>query len=213
MRRDIAITVGACVAAVAVVLVLFVYSVVREKPLSDAELAQLGAVLLPTPRELYPARLIDQYRQPFDLSQLEGHWTLMFFGYTFCPDICPVVMAKLGAARRIADASAGGEKRFDVVMVSVDPERDTPERLADYVAYFGSDFIGLTGDHEAIARLGASLNVAFGKIPGNGPEGYLVDHTANIIIINPRGHYHGFIKPPHNANNIAKVMAALEQRW
>lgn len=213
MRRDIAITVGACLAAVAMVVTLFVFSVVRDKPLSDQQLADLGAVLLPTPRELYPAKLVDQHGVRFDLKRLTGHWTLMFFGYTSCPDICPATMAKLGQARRMADTAKGGHKSFDVVMVSVDPERDTPAKLGDYVSYFGSDFIGLTGTREAIARFGAALNVAFGKIPGDTAGGYLVDHTVNVIIIDPRGHYHGFLKPPHDANNIAKVMAAMAKRW
>ncbi len=212
MRRDIAITVGACLAAVAVVLALFVYSVMRDRPLSDAQLGDLGAVLLPTPRELYPVELVDQRGQPFGLARLRGHWTLMFFGYTRCPDICPVTMAKLGQARKLADAAAGGERSFDVVMVSVDPEHDTPGKLSDYVTYFGRDFVGLTGAHEAIARLAASLNVAFGKLPGDTPDGYVVDHTANIVIIGPRGLYRGFLKPPHDADHIAKVLTALRQR-
>ncbi len=213
MRRDIALTVGGCLLAVAAVIALFVYSVVRETPLTEAQLREYGAFVLPTPRELAPVQLLDHHGQPFDVGRLTGHWTLMFFGYTSCPDICPVTMAVLADAHRRLAEQSGQAHPFDVVMVTVDPDRDSVAALADYVPYFDPDFIGVTGDHGDIARLATSVNVAFGKMPGDTPENYLVDHSGNIVVINPRGHYHGFLKMPHKADAIAAVVHSLEMTW
>ena len=96
-----------------------------------------------------------------------------------------------------------------VVLVSVDPERDTPEVMARYVAAFNPAFVGYTGEFDEIVKLATSVNVAFGKVPGATPGSYLVDHSASIVVVNPAGEYVGFIKAPHNAENIVTILDSL----
>ncbi len=97
-----------------------------------------------------------------------------------------------------------------VVMVSVDPERDSPEALAEYVPSFNPAFIGVTGEFDQIVRLATQVNAAFGKVPGEDPSTYLVDHTASIVVIDPEGRYAGFIKAPHNVENMVTIASTLD---
>jgi protein SCO1/2 len=198
-------TVLLCLCFVAVVLVVVVISATREPLLSVEEMRTKGTFVLPRPRELGPFELTQHTGGPFTQADLEGRWSFVFFGFTNCPDVCPVAMSVLANVQRsLADA---GETtlldQFNVVLVSVDPERDTTRVMAEYVSAFSERFTGVTGTREAIAVLGTQLNIAFMKVPSDvSPDGYVVDHTGNIVIINPMGHYHGFIKLPHDPDNI-----------
>ena len=203
-------TVALCLGFVAVVLGLFVSSVLRTPVLSEEELREQGVFVLPRPRELSPIELQTHTGEAFTLADLEGQWTFAFFGFTNCPDICPTSMAVMGQARR-----ALGEDAFQGLLVTVDPERDTPEALAAYTTTFAPDFLGVTGDLTALVQFGEQVNVAFAKVPmlnedgSADPNGYLVDHSANIVIFNPRGHYHGFIKYPQQADTITAAFQSL----
>ena len=203
-------TVGLCLGFIAVVVGLFVYSVVRTAVLSDDQLRERGVFLLPRPREISPIDLQTHTGEGFTLEDLQGRWTFAFFGFTNCPDICPTTMAVMGQARRSL-----GEDAFQGLLVTVDPERDTAEALKNYVTTFAPDFLGVTGELAAIAGFSEQVNVAFAKVPlmnadGNAdPNGYLVDHSANIVIINPRGHYPGFIKYPQQADTIKAAFQSL----
>lgn len=203
-------TIGLCLAFIALVVGLFVYSVVRTPVLSDQQLREQGVFLLPQPREISPINLRTHTGDAFTLEDLQGHWTFAFFGFTNCPDVCPTTMAVMGQARRSL-----GEDAFQGLLVTVDPERDTAEVLKNYVTAFAPDFVGVTGELADIAAFSEQVNVAFAKVPlmnedGEAdPNGYLVDHSANIVIINPRGHYHGFIKYPQQADTIKAAYQSL----
>jgi protein SCO1/2 len=203
-------TVALCLGFIAIVVGLFVYSVVRTPVLSEDALREQGVFILPRPREITPFTLETHNGEPFTLADLEGKWTFAFFGFTNCPDICPTTMAVMGQARR-----ALGDDAFQGLLVSVDPERDTAEVLGDYATAFAPDFIGVRGDHDEVAAFAEQVNVAFAKVPllrddgSPDPDSYLVDHSANIVIINPRGHYHGFIKYPQQADTITAAYQSL----
>ena len=198
-------TVLLCVLFVAVVLAMVVINATRAPSLSLEEMRDKGTIVLPRPRALAPFELIQHNGAPFTNADLEGRWSFVFFGFTNCPDVCPVAMSVLAEVQRLL-AEAGDTTRleqFNVVLVSVDPERDTAAALREYVGAFSERFTGVTGSVEAIAALGTQLNIAFMKVPSDtSPEGYVVDHTGNIVIVNPMGHYHGFIKLPHDPDNI-----------
>jgi protein SCO1 len=147
--------------------------------------------------------MTDHLGNPVGLSNLKGGWSLLFFGFTTCPDICPTTLSVLN------DAVSGLEEPPAIVMVSVDPERDTPERLAQYVPAFNPDFVGYTGTFEETVKLAEQLNIAFGKVPGDLPGSYLVDHSASLVVIDPDGRYAGFIKAPHNSSNIQRIVLGL----
>lgn len=175
---------------------------------SPETLQQQGLVLLPRPRAVEPFELIDHKAQRFNNDNLKGHWSVLFFGFTNCPDICPVTLSTLARSiEHLADPELAS--RIKVYLVSVDPERDTPDKLNQYVNYFSPDFIGLTGQHKKIARLAGQVGIAFAKVPHDGLDGYTVDHSGQIIIFNPKGHFHAFLKSPHESTQIAWFLKVL----
>ncbi len=206
-------TIALCLVFVAVVVGMFVYSMTRTPALSDEQLRERGVFILPTPREIAPFQLTRHDGEPFTVADLEGQWSFLFFGFTNCPDVCPTAMSVLAQAdRQLAEQDPAARAEFQGVLVSVDPERDDQAALADYVAAFSPDFVGVRGDRAATAALATNLNVAFAQVPAD-DGGYLVDHTANFVIVNPRGHYHGFVKMPHQADSIVATLRTLRERW
>lgn len=206
-------TVSLCLLFIGAVLVMFVVSVIREPQLSDEQMREKGVFLLPVPRDIAPFSLTDHTNGDFSNEDLQGRWSFIFFGFTHCPDICPTTMAVLGQvdlALRSGGEQAGAP--FQGILVSVDPERDTPEKLAQYATAFSPRFIGAVGSRDALVELTQQLNVAFAKVP-DGEGGYTVDHTGNLVIVNPRGHYHGFIKLPHQADTIRLTYQTLATRF
>jgi protein SCO1/2 len=119
------------------------------------------------------------------LSDFDGKVVVLYFGYTFCPDVCPTTLTKLSDAMDIL-----GDKADDVqvIMVSVDPARDTPEALAEYVEYFHPDFIGVTGDSTIVDRVATVFGVYYQKEEGSVATGYLVNHTATVMVIDRAGY-------------------------
>jgi len=127
----------------------------------------------------------------------------MFFGFTHCPDVCPTTLFTLARSiDLLRDLPAADIPQ--VILVSVDPGRDTPETLASYVPYFHPDFLGITGDMAAILALTQAMGVAFAYTPIEGPDGgYAVDHTASIFLVNPAGQLTAIFGTPHSAEDIA----------
>ena len=165
-----------------------------------------GAVL-DTPRQIAVPQLTKDDGQPFTAADLQGRWTLVFFGYTSCPDICPMTMNVLAEAKR----QATGEFP-QVVLVSVDPERDAVDMIGEYVRYFDPDFIGVTGEDRMIQALALQLSVVYMKMPGtSGDENdYLVDHSSSILLINPEGQLAAFLKAPHTPVGINEAVAVVK---
>lgn len=123
--------------------------------------------------------------QPVSLSDYRGKLAVIYFGYTFCPDVCPTTMADLARALKAMGKKAGD---VQVIMVTVDPERDTPESLGKYLANFDPRFLGLSGTPEQIAAAAASLGIYYQKHEGTAATGYLVDHTATVAVIDKAGY-------------------------
>ena len=126
---------------------------------------------------------------PMQLSDFAGEFVVLYFGYTSCPDVCPATLATLARAKRLL-GEGGDDVR--VVFVSVDPERDRPQRAADYAAAFDSSFVGLSGSPEAIADAASAYGVFYEKAGGAdstavSEAGYLVDHTATVFVLDPQG--------------------------
>ncbi len=191
--RGIKVTVLAIALFMAVAVAGFVYRIQQPRVMTPAEMKINGLYLLDTPRKIDEFNLIDHYGEAFTKERLQGVWTLVFFGYTYCPDVCPTTMTFLNEFMGQLEGTAAEDTR--VVMVTVDPARDTVEQLAGYVPYFNSEFTGVTGEFLDIHRFATGLNTPFRKVSGQG-ENYQVDHSANVILINPRGDYHGFFKAP-----------------
>ncbi|MGB5178100.1 MAG: SCO family protein [Gammaproteobacteria bacterium] len=162
---------------------------------------ELSATRFPVARDVQPFALVDHNNAVFDNAALQQRWSFLFFGYTYCPDVCPTTLSVLNSiAQRLQDIDE--DIRF--VMVTVDPERDTPERLAEYVTYFNGDFIGVTGSDEALQQLTRQLGILYNRVePEAGSDNYLIDHTAAVFLFDPDGHYHAVFTPPLSAEKIA----------
>lgn len=193
-KRGVFITVAAVVAVIASLLGLFIYGLNKPLLLSDSELKSKGTFLFENPRAFKPFALIDDSQQPFTPAELQGKWSLVFFGFTYCPDVCPTTLALLNQFYQ-QQQSGDYFQDLQIILASVDPARDTPDKLHQYVQFFNKDFIGVTGEFLDLHRFATQLNVPFSKVPGGG-ENYTVEHGSNIAIINPRGHYVGFFRPP-----------------
>ena len=169
-------------------------------------LQKTGVFVRPQPKALAKFVLTDEQGQPFGNDRFTGQWSLVFLGYTYCPDVCPTTLALFKQLH--TSWPDGPLSAVQYVLLSADPERDTPERLAGYVDYFHKDFVGLTGTVAEVDRLAKQLSSLFAKVPVENND-YLIDHSANIMIINPAGQYHGFIRQPHSVEQIKTAMQAI----
>ena len=201
------ITVFVLVAIVALVLGLTVNKVLNSKGQGDpTALLDAGIVLLPQSRSLPELRLTNQDGDEVAVDQFKDQWSLLFFGYTFCPDICPATLAQLRQLRGQLPAEARANLRM--VLVSVDPQRDTPEQLKKYLDYFDAGFIGLTGEEAAIQKLANALSIPY--IPADTSQAdYTVDHSGNLVILGPDGTQRGFIRAPLNNQKLAAQLPGL----
>lgn len=200
-------TVLVLVAVIAAVIGLTFSKVLNSPRQADpAQLLEAGIVLLPQGRSLPPVSLTDQDGQAVALQSLTGKWSLVFFGYTFCPDICPTTLAQL---RQLEDRlPPATRERLQVVMVSVDPQRDTPAQLKQYLAFFDPAYRGLTGELADIQQLSGALGIPF--IPGDpSREDYTVDHSGNLALIGPDGTQRGFVRAPLNVARLAERLPQL----
>lgn len=166
------------------------------------------ATLFEAPRPLPEFSLVDQRGERFGRERLSGHWTLLFFGFTHCPDVCPTTLATLAEARRRLVGLASGDIA-EVVFASVDPGRDTPAVLAQYVAHFDRSFTGVTGDPKSMDTLTGHLGVAamIGAAAADGS--YTVDHTAAVFLIDPDAAYTAVFGAPHDAGAIARDYSSI----
>ena len=168
-----------------------------------------GFVLPGEGKAIPPFELLDGDGKVFDLSSLKGHWTLLFFGYTHCPDVCPTALSTLNTIHEGLEKARDGGDAVDVVFVSVDPERDNPAQLKEYVGYFNPAFIGVSGDPKTLSSFSRVLGAVYAKAKGTERSGYLVDHSAAIFLINPEAHYKAVMSPPHDAEKIIAGIDAL----
>jgi protein SCO1/2 len=129
----------------------------------------------------YPAQnfTLTSAAGPVSLIDFRGKLVVVYFGYTFCPDVCPATLAKLTQALKNLGAQAA---EVQVLMVSLDPERDTPERLEEYLTSFDPSFIGITGTKEQLDFITAANGVFYEKISGSSPDNYSIDHTASLLV-------------------------------
>jgi len=208
--RGIRWTVIGVLVFILVIVAGFVNRINQPRVMTAADMQANGAFLLQTPRDMGDFELIDHRGQPFVPASLEGHWTLIFFGFTYCPDICPTTMAFLDQFVQALEGTEVEDTR--VVMVSVDPARDSVEQLASYVPFFNPEFLGVTGEFLDIHRFATALNTPFRKVPGQ-DENYLVDHSANVVLINPRGDYHAFFKAPLDLAKMKLTYRSIRVLW
>lgn len=172
-----------------------------------------SATLLPQLKGLQPFSLKDQHGRPFTNQSLLGQWTFLSFGYTHCPDICPTTLAMLTAMDEQLLPSKGSTP-YQIAFVSIDPERDTPQRLAEYIDYFNPSFFGVTGTDYELKRLTQPLGILYAKVTTEkSAMGYVMDHSASIILVDPLGRYHALFSQPHDPGFMAEDFVTISKNY
>ncbi|WP_207814903.1 SCO family protein [Pseudomonas sp. 50_B] len=204
-------TVFILVALVALILGLTVNKVLSGKGQGDpTALIDAGIILLPQSRTLPAVKMLDQDGQTVVIDELKGKWSLLFFGYTFCPDICPTTLAQLRQIK--SELPKEAVDKLQVILVSVDPNRDTPQQLKQYLGYFDKDFKGLTAASvEDLQKLANAVSIPFIPADTSKPN-YTVDHSGNLAVIGPDGHQRGFIRAPLNNQKLVAQLPVMLQR-
>jgi len=204
-RRPILIFAGAC-AAIAAALIAVTLVLVNRPP---AGAAPAGVVVSTGQADVGgPFRLVDQNGRAVDESLLQGKWSLVFFGFTYCPDYCPTTLAALDATQeRLGDKA----RDLQIVFISVDPERDTPQALKDYLSSdgFPEGVIGLTGTPEQVKAAADAYRAYYQKV-GEG-EGYTMNHSLTVYLMGPDGRFRTSVAeelgPEKSAEIIERAMA------
>ena len=206
MNKGIYITVAACLGFMALILALFLSRFYTPRELTLDEYKTLGAYFIDPPRQLAEFRLIDDSNEVFLPEQFKGKWNILFFGFTYCPDICPLTMKQMSDVKESLGEYSDNLRFF---LVSVDPDRDKPENLRVYLDNFDLDFKGLTGEIDQIYKFSTQVNAPFFPVVNSPEQNYTVDHSGSLVLISPEAKYAGFFRAPHDTDKITKALASL----
>jgi protein SCO1/2 len=164
------------------------------------------ATVWPSPKPLPEFSLTDHSGQAFTKADLQGKWSLVFFGFTHCPDICPATLQQLSIANTRLTESSNDVP--DIVLISVDPDRDSPQVMAAYVSHFSGEIRGVSGDIIELRKLTSAAGVFFEKseLPDGG---YSVDHATAVLVINEDAAIHASFSAPHDIDSFVNDMPIL----
>jgi len=163
-------------------------------------------------KELTDFNLTGANNKTLGLNELKGKWSFIFFGYTHCPDVCPLTLMVLGQAFKILEKNPAVFPEVQGIFVSVDPKRDTPESLKEYVSYFNDRFIGVTGSTAEVddfSRQMSAMYTIHAKEAGQADDTYLVTHNSTVFLVDPQGRLHGRFPPPQTPKEIAEVFMKI----
>ena len=210
MKRNFTWTIVSCLTVMIIALSLYVNKMTTKVYLSNEQLKDLGLYLIEPARDLGSFNLIDTNEKEFLPQDFEGKWNVLFFGFTFCPDICPSTMRMLSRIEKEIDKQELDKIR--IFLVTVDPVRDNPNQLKIYLKNFSENFTGLTGGLDQIYNFATRVNAPFTPINNSKDPYYTVDHTGSIVLIDPNGNYAGFFRAPHNQDKIKKALVEIIRR-
>ena len=210
MKRNFTWTIVSCLTVMLIALSLYVNKMTTKVYLSNEQLKDLGLYLIEPARDLGSFNLIDSNEKEFLPQDFEGKWNVLFFGFTFCPDICPITMRMLSRIEK--DIEEQELDKIRIFLVTVDPVRDNPNQLKIYLKNFSENFTGLTGGLDQIYNFATRVNAPFTPINNSKDPYYTVDHTGSIVLIDPNGNYAGFFRAPHNQDKIKKGLLEIIRR-
>ncbi len=210
MKSKIAFGLLAAVALVAGLLIGLTFNKDKPLPINKIQSKLKVSTLLPTDlKNFSDVVLTDQHGKSFNRDSLLGKWQMLFFGYTHCPDICPTTMTTLSRVDSLLENTQAGQD-FRVIFISVDPERDSPEHLQKYMNFFNPKFVGLSADHQTLNTLSLGLGVVFQRVENeSNPENYLMDHSASLLLADPKGRIVALFSAPHEAESIAEDLQII----
>jgi protein SCO1/2 len=179
------------------------------------QLKNEGVFIFPKPINVTDVPFLNEKGQLVGKSENVGKWSFLFFGYTFCPDICPTTLSVM--QQMWIKLTPAMQSQTQVVLVSVDIDRDTPKQLKMYMDYFDPGFTAFTGKPASLRSFATQLNAVYAKVERKNEQGvvdkelgYLMDHSANITILDPNGNYFGFIRPPFKPKKMLKIVTAIQ---
>ena len=184
------------VAIVSLVCGVFIYQAITKPELPKT------ALYYQQPRSIAPFSLTSHTGSEFTKQELSGQWSWVFFGYTSCPDVCPTTLQKLNFVYGELKAVTPNTQ---VLLVSVDPNRDTVDKLSQYIGYFNPEFFALRADHGALFPFARNLGLMYAIADDTSQKNYLVDHSASIVLINPEGDIAAIFKPQEVLGQIPTV--------
>ncbi|MFZ2237522.1 MAG: SCO family protein [Dokdonella sp.] len=168
---------------------------------------EVQAILWPGARDVAAFNLLDQHGKNFDKENLKSHWSLLYFGYLQCPDICPTTLQSLATVRKLM-VNAGSADIPEMIFVSVDPKNDTPQRIDSYLAFFDKQLIGLSGDPDQLEHLARSLGIIYVEhIEPNGVRS--MEHTTSVIVVDPEGRGVAALAGSHQPRVMLQQLNAL----
>lgn len=178
---------------------------------TSVETVKIDGMYLPTPKEMMNFQLTDNTGKSYTQANLKGHWTMMFFGFTNCGMVCPTTMAALNDMYIMLKKDLPAERLPSVVMVSVDPDRDSVERMNEYVHAFNPVFIGARAEMPQIEALEKELHLVAVKMQADGKakNQYTINHSAEIMVFNPEGELQAFLSYPHKADQMVQDYKAI----
>lgn len=178
---------------------------------TDTELKpEVEGLLWPNPKLIHAFQMVNQNNQPFGLENLSGKWSFLFFGYTHCPDICPITLSVLSQVYNKL-AAVNQAENIQIIFVSVDPERDTPEQVAEYVNYFNKNMTGLTGTEQQIETLTSQIGIVHAINQETAPGEYLVDHSASVFLVSPSGQLLAIFSAPQALDDIVNRFKKIRE--
>lgn len=175
----------------------------------------INGTVIKKPKNITSFNLNRGNNQTLSDMDLQNKWTLIFFGYTTCPDICPTTLSTLSTMYKTLD-NLPKKHMPQVLFVSIDPEHDYDGQADKYVKYFNSNFIGLTGSKTQLADLQSNLGVVAQKVMldnNDGGQNYIYDHSSTIYVVNPQGQLQAILSAPHKADNLAKDYRAIINKF
>lgn len=192
------------IAVIAALAGVYVARIVSQPAVPSLE----SGASLPQPRVVPDFHLVDTHGTPTSTAALRGHPTLVFFGFTHCPDVCPTTLATLASVQKQVVAEDRHLAGLRIALISVDPERDTPQQLGSYIASFGGDFIGLTGSADEIVKTTRGFGVAAARVDLGGGN-YTMDHSAAVFAMDSQARIVAVFSPPFSASALARDVARL----
>ena len=187
-----------------ILVIAFLSGILISKTVTTDQNSQyMEGILWPDPPMIKPLQLKNQYGENFTLKNLKDTWSLVFFGFANCPDICPMSLQAMTKAAKALRAETSSDFALQTVFISVDPERDTLANLTKYASYFSKDLIAVTGTPDELKAVARSFNTLFMKIDEVGDD-YTIEHSSGIFFIDPSGHMASVLTPPHNSLQIAE---------
>jgi protein SCO1/2 len=172
----------------------------------------LDKIVLPRPVQVPEFTLTDYYRKPFTQNRLKGKWSFVFFGYTHCPDVCPVTLTEMDKIIDVLPPKPGPDNNYQYVFISVDPKRDTPAVLNDYVHYFNDNIIGATGSDQELKKLTKAVKIRYSRGEGTDTE-YTVNHSSAMLLFDPEGRYYARFRAPQYVDRIYENFRQIRRQY